>query len=59
MDRQEIMEKVAEYFRINPERDDNGNYDIKDYEWISGCYINGNSWLSLGAVVRCIEAIIG
>lgn len=52
MERQEIMEALAVWFGIEP--DENGEYDIDSYDWISGCYINGN-WLSLGEVVRCIE----
>ena len=53
MDRQEIMERVAEWFGIEP--DENGEYDIDDYDWQAGCYINGGKFLNLGEVVRCIE----
>ena len=59
MDRQEIMEKVANYFGIKPDED--GEYDISSYEWTAGCYTNGKnwcgeaSWMSLAEFVRCIE----
>ena len=53
MDRQEIMQAVAEYFGLAPD-EETGEYDINSYDWISGCYIN-RRWLSLEEVVKCIE----
>lgn len=56
MDRQEIMEMLAEWFGIEPNED--GEYDINDYDWCSGCSMGNSSgiWLTLGEVVRCLEA---
>lgn len=55
MTREEIMEYVAEQFGIEPNED--GEHDIRDYDWISGCYINGK-WLCLAKVVKMIENIV-
>ena len=59
MNRQEIMEYIAEYFGIEPDIDDDGNeyYDIDSYDWQSGCYID-RRWFSPAEVVRCIEGFI-
>lgn len=54
MSRDEIMQAVAEWFRIQP--NDGGGYDIDDYDWQSGCYHNG-IWVSLEQVVYLIEDI--
>lgn len=56
MDRQEIMEHIAEWFGIEP--NENGEFDIDDYDWQAGCYVNGGRWLSLAEVVRCAETMI-
>ena len=56
MDREEIMERVAEWFGIEPNED--GSYDIEDYDWQAGCYINGGKFLNLEQVVMCIERMI-
>ena len=55
MDRQEIMEYVAEYFGIETE---DGEFDINDYDWQAGCYISHDRFLNLAEVVKCIESII-
>lgn len=55
MTREEIMEYVAEYFGIEPNED--GEHDIRDYDWQSGCYINGK-WFCLAKVVEMIENIV-
>lgn len=55
MDRQEIMEMLAGWFEIEP--DENGEYDINDYDWQSGCYMN-HKWFSLAEVVKCIESFM-
>ena len=54
MTREEIMEALAEWFGIEPNED--GEYDIEDYDWQAGCYMNRN-WLSLAEVVKCIETM--
>lgn len=57
MDRQEIMEHVADWFGIEP--DDNGWFDIEDYDWQAGCYLgSGRMFLNLASVVECIESMM-
>ena len=57
MDREEIVEAVAQYFEV--ERDEEGNYDTDTYDWQAGCYLgSGGKWLSLAEVVDCIEDIV-
>lgn len=53
MSRQEIMEKVASYFDIEP--NDEGEFDINDYEWQAGSYNSKGKWISLAELVYCIE----
>lgn len=53
MTRQEIMEVLAGWFEIEPNED--GEFDINDYDWQAGCYHNGH-WLSLAEIVKCIES---
>lgn len=55
MTREDIMEYVAEHFEIEPNED--GSYDINDYDWQSGCYHNEH-WLCLAEVVDLIEKIV-
>lgn len=55
MNRQEIMEVLANWFGIEPDGD--GNFDINDYDWQAGCYCNGK-WLSLAEVVKCMEVLL-
>lgn len=45
MERQEIMEALAQWFGIEP--NENGEFDIDDYDWQAGCYVNGGRWLIL------------
>jgi hypothetical protein len=52
MERQEIMEALAEHYEIEP--DENGEYDIEDYDWQAGCYTNGK-WMSLAEIVKIME----
>lgn len=52
MDRQEIIEALAVRFGIEP-NEETGEYDLEDYDWQSGCYINGE-WLSLAEIVNCL-----
>lgn len=59
MDEMEIMEKVAEWFGVEP--NDDGTYDINTYDWQAGCYMNvgGDSkFLNLAEVVYLIESIM-
>ena len=55
MSRQEIMEMLGEWFGIEPNED--GTYNIKDYDWQAGCYM-GDHWFSLAEVVLCLEAYL-
>ena len=52
MSRQTIMRIFAEHFGIEPE--ENGEYNIDDYDWQSGCYMNGR-WFCLAEIVEIIE----
>ena len=52
MNEQRIMEIVAEYFGIQP--NDDGTYDIDDYDWQSGC-MHGKAWLCPALIVKIIE----
>ena len=52
MDREEIIEKLAEYFGIEP--DENGDYDLDGYDWQSGCSFKGR-WLNLATIVECLS----
>lgn len=48
------MEILANWFNVDPDED--GNYDIDDYEWTAGCSMGpGDKWLCLAEVVRCLE----
>ena len=51
MDRDEIIRRLAEYFRI--ERDENGEYDLDSYDWQAGCSKNGR-WLCLAEIVDAL-----
>lgn len=55
MDRQEIMEYIAERFGIEP--NENGEYDINDYDWQAGCYCN-DGWLNLAVIVEIVEDLM-
>lgn len=48
MNRNDMIEFVAEYFGINA--NDDGKYDTDSYDWVSGCYHNG-TWISIGLFV--------
>ena len=52
MTRQEMIEKLAEYFDIEPNED--GEYDLDDYEWTAGCRFNGSTWLNLKNIINCL-----
>jgi hypothetical protein len=52
MEIQEIMEALAEHYEIEP--NENGDYDLEDYDWQAGCYTNGK-WMSLAEIVKIIE----
>lgn len=55
--REEVVQGVAEYYGIEP--DEEGKYNLNDYEWQAGCYIRNGHWLSLADVVACIMDIVG
>ena len=53
MDREEIIERLAEYFEIEP--DDNGEYNLNSYDWQAGAYTgHGDIWLNLANVVDAL-----
>lgn len=52
MTKNEMIEALAHHYRI--EKDENGKYDLNDYEWDAGCYKN-NRWFSLAEVVSILE----
>ena len=52
MDRDEIIRRLAEYYRIEPD-EETGEYDLDDYEWTAGCSKNGR-WLCLAEVVEAL-----
>ena len=54
MDRQEIMEMLANWFNVEPNED--GEYDINDYDWQAGCYNGNGKWFNLAEIVYCLEA---
>lgn len=50
MDRDEIIERLAVHFGIEP--NENGEYDLDDYDWQAGCSMGLSSkWLCLAEVV--------
>ena len=46
--KQEIIEALAREYNIEPNED--GEYDLTDYNWTAGCYANG-TWMSLANIV--------
>ena len=52
MDRDEIIRRLAEYYRIEPD-EETGEYDLDDYDWQSGCSKNGR-WLCLAEIVEAL-----
>ena len=52
MDKNEIIEKLADAYSI--ERNEEGEYDLSDYSWQSGCYLN-HEWFSLAEVVNILS----
>lgn len=54
MDRDEIIRRLAEYYRIEPD-EETGEYDLDDYDWQSGCSFRGGSrWLCLAEIVEAL-----
>lgn len=53
MEMQELIEALANWFDIEPD-EETGEFDLEDYDWQAGCYIN-EKWFSLAEVVKCIE----
>ena len=53
MDREEIIEKLATYFELEPE--ENGEFDLDSYDWQAGCCFSGSGiWLTLANVVDAL-----
>ena len=52
MDRKEIIDRVADYFGIEPD------YDLNSYDWTAGCHM-GTMWLCPAEIVHCIECEFG
>lgn len=51
---QAIASRIAEFFDIEPDED--GLFDLKSYDWVSGCSLgNGSDWLTLNKVVYFVE----
>ena len=46
--KQEIIEALAREYHIEPNED--GTYNLNDYDWQAGCYA-GHTWLSLANIV--------
>lgn len=54
MDREEIMERLADYFEL-----EDVDFDIDSYDWQAGYYIgDGRKFLCLAEVVKFIESYI-
>lgn len=53
----EIIRALAEAYGIEPNED--GEYDLSEYEWSSGCYHGNGMWLTLANVVEIISEVIG
>lgn len=55
MDREEIMELLADYFELGEDVD----FDLDSYDWQAGCYIGGGrKFLCLAEVVKFIESYV-
>lgn len=52
MERDEIIEALADYFGIEPNEE--GEYDLDDYDWQSGCSFNGR-WMNLATIVEILS----
>lgn len=52
MSKEEMVEALGRHYGC--ERNDDGEYDLNDYDWQSGCYKNGR-WFSLTDVVNILE----
>lgn len=47
-----LIEHIGMWFNIEP--DENGDYDLDDYDWTAGCY-NNHTWMSLKEFLDCIQ----
>lgn len=54
MTRMDIINALAEYYEI--EANEDGGYDMDDYEWESGCNFDGK-WLSLATIVKILTPL--
>lgn len=55
MDEREVIEALAVYFGIEP--NDEGEYDTRSYDWVSGCSMGNGSdhWLTLANVLEALR----
>lgn len=54
MDRDEIIRRLAEYYRIEPD-EETGEYDLDSYDWQAGCSMGiGGRWLCLANIVEAL-----
>lgn len=56
MTHEEIIKAVAEFYNVEP--DENGGYNVSDYDFTAGCSLGNGLWLNLASVVDCIEEIM-
>ena len=56
MDEREVIEALANYFGIEPD-EETGEYNLKSYDWISGCSMGNGSdhWLTLANVIEALR----
>lgn len=53
LDREEVIEALANYFGIEKD-EDTETYNFNSYSWEAGGYLN-NRWLSLNTIIRALE----
>ena len=53
MDREELIEKLAFYFGLEPD-EETGEYELDSYDWQAGCSMGGGIWLNLANVVDAL-----
>lgn len=55
MDRNEIIEKLCNYFGLEYPEMENGEYNTSDdYDWESGAYNSYGRWISLNEMVKAL-----
>ena len=57
IEKRDIIEYIAQHFGF--EADENGNYDLHDYDWEAGCYAGRRDgeaiWMSAAEFVRIFD----